>query len=75
MNTYKVMQKVKLHRIDKGYYRGTYKTIDFVVCRVYEVPVKQPPAWYWQMNGPVHDWYYSKEAALLAVVDIIETQK
>jgi hypothetical protein len=68
------MQKVKLHRINKGYYRGTYKSVDFVICRVYEVPVKEP-AWYWQITGPVHDWYGSKESALSAVIDFIDSQK
>ena len=66
--------KTKLKRIGLGYYRGVHKEVDFVIVRVSELP-KREVAWFWQITGPIHDWYPSKESALSAVIDFIDNKQ
>ena len=62
-----------LKRLNKGYYAGTYKSVNFVIVRASELPTREV-AWFWQITGPAHDWYPSKESALSAVIDFIDNQ-
>jgi len=63
---------IKLKKISKGYYSGTYKNVDFTICRVGHLP-KNEIAWYWQIgNQEVNDWYTTKEVAIFAAIDHIK---
>ena len=65
---------IKTKKLASGYYEGNYKSIDFTIKKVSDLPNNEI-TWYWQIgNQKVNDWFGSKSIAILAVKEYIDQQ-